>query len=130
MVKTNIDLHKVLDNFHLKHFHIEEMMSYINSQPQDEFGQTAINQAARNGFTDYVKILAPLIGNPNTPDKYGCTPIYWAAWNGYTEIIKILAPLTNNPNAPNAFGITPSATAKSAEIRRILKSFSTSRKCN
>ena len=47
---------------------------------------------ASNGYTEIVKILAPLIGNPNAPNKFGKTPIYWAACNGYTEIVKFLAP--------------------------------------
>ena len=28
MIKTNIDLHEILDNFYLKYFLIEEMISY------------------------------------------------------------------------------------------------------
>ena len=101
-----------------------------NPNAKDEFGRTLIYRAAKNGYAEFVKILAPLTDNPNTPDENGNTPIYWAARNECTEIVKILAPLTNNPNAPNASGITPSATTKNEEIHRILKSFSTSRKCN
>ena len=134
MVKTNIDIHKVLDNFHLKHFHIEEMMSYVNPQPQDEFGQTAIKQAARHGFTDYVKILTPLTDNPNAPDEYGNTPIILAVRNAqrqgvytyprecrHTEIVKILAPLTDNPNAPDKDGNTPIHWAARNGLTEIVK---------
>ena len=31
MIKTNIDLHEILDNFYLKYFLIEEMICYVNS---------------------------------------------------------------------------------------------------
>ena len=68
--------------------------------------------------------------NPNAPDNVGYTPIYWAATNGHNEMVKILAPLTDNPNAPNNYGETPFQVARNAEIRGILKSFNTSRKCN
>ena len=44
-----------------------------------------------------VKILAPLIDNPNVPNETGRTPIYLAKYNGHAEIVKILAPLAENP---------------------------------
>ena len=56
-----------------------------------------------------VKILAPLMVNPNAPDQDGCTPIYWAAYEGqgHVDVIKFLAPLTENPNVPDNDGRTP-----------------------
>ena len=54
------------------------------------FGQIPVNQAACNGHTEIVKILAPLTDNPNAPDKNGKTPIHWAAQIGHTETVKIL----------------------------------------
>ena len=56
---------------------------------------------------EVVKILTPLLDNPNAPCKSGKTPINEAAYNGHTEIVKILAPLTDNPNAPYKDGETP-----------------------
>ena len=69
---------------------------------------------------DIVRIMAPLIENPNAPGEYGRTPIGQAAWIGHTEIVKILAPLTDNPNAPDKWGITPIQVAANAEIRASL----------
>ena len=66
--------------------------------------------------------------NPNAPNKDGDTPIHFAAQEGHTEIVKILAPLTDNPNAPNNNGETPSSVAYNAKIKKILKSFNTSKK--
>ena len=56
---------------------------------------------------EVVKILAPLLDNPNAPCKSGKTPIQEAAYNGHTEIVKILAPLTDNSNPPDQYGTTP-----------------------
>ena len=54
--------------------------------------RTPIFSAASNGHTKIVKILAPLIDNPNAQNMNGDTPIHLAASNGHTEIVKILAP--------------------------------------
>ena len=75
--------------------------------------------------TEFVKILAPLTDNPNTPNNIGKTPIYWAAYNGHTEIVKILAPLTDNANGPSWNGNTPihwAARFGHTEIVKILVS--------
>ena len=73
---------------------------------------------------EMVKILVPLINNPNASDGInGRTPIHKATLNGHAEIVKILASLTNNPNACDIFGKTPMDVAKSREIRDILKSY-------
>ena len=96
--------------------------------PENIYRQTPILVVAEEGHTEIVKILAPLTGDPNAPDKDGDTPIHFAAQEGHTEIVKILAPLTDNPNAPNNNGETPSSFAYNAEIKRILKSFNTSKK--
>ena len=100
----------------------------VNPNAPDEHGKTPIHSAAWKGHTEIVKILASLTDNPNVPDNNGRTPIYKAAWKGHTEIVKILASLTDNPDTPNSNGKTPSSVTKKAEIRRILKSFNTSRK--
>ena len=69
---------------------------------------------------EIIKILAPLIDNSNA-HIHGNTPIYWAAYYGHIEVVKILVPLIENPDAPNSFGNTPSSVTYNAEIRRMLK---------
>ena len=54
---------------------------------QDKYGWTPIHGAARNGHTEIVKILAPLMDNPNAPNNVGDTPILMAK---NTEIRSIL----------------------------------------
>ena len=50
------------------------------------------------GYTEIVKILAPLSDNPNGPNEVEITPIFYAAMFRHPEIVKISAPLTGNPN--------------------------------
>ena len=92
-----------------------------NSPGKD--GETPIYWAARNGYTEIVKILASLTDNPNTPRKDGETPIYWAACNGYTEIVKILSHFTKE-------GDSQINVAKNAKMCKTLESFKTSTKRN
>lgn len=63
-----------------------------------------IYMAAKNGHAEIVKILAPMVNNPNASvfinheiDQVGrCTPIHIAAINGHADVIDILAPLVEN----------------------------------
>ena len=72
-------------------------------------GETPIIRAAKEGSNqDIVKILAPLMVNPNNPDTTtGKTPIFYAAKNGDVEIVEFLASLTDEPNVPDMSGDTP-----------------------
>ena len=83
-----------------------DLPCYTKPVAQEDFCKK-ICRAAKNGHTDFVKILVPLTNNPNASDEHGLTPIFWATFHGHTEIVKILASLTDNPNAPNINGVTP-----------------------
>ena len=56
---------------------------------------------------DLIKVLAPLLEDPNDFVWKGMTPISMAADKGYLDVIKVLAPLTKDPNSPVLFGETP-----------------------
>ena len=121
----------------LKKEALEDLPCYTSPDVQDDFrkkiytavncaGVTPIYLAAFYGYTDIVKILAPLTDNPNAPNNFGVTPIHLAAFNGHTEIIKILAPLTDNPNASYKIWNTPihlAALNGHTEIVKILATF-------
>ena len=67
----------------------------------NQFKQNHIKHAAANGFTEVVKVLAPVTDNPNAfhiSFDTRLTPIWFAACNGHTEIVKTLATWTENPN--------------------------------
>ena len=87
----------------------------------NEFGETLICQAVIVGDIEIVKILAPLIEDPNFQDEDGDTPINLAASYGRTEIVRILAPLSENPNAPNRHGITPIRSASVLGYEEMVK---------
>ena len=101
---------------HLKIVH--EITIYTNTSP--------LHVATGFGYTEFVKLLAPLTENPNAPDFNGISPIYIAAGNGETEIVKALIHLTENPNASDISGKTPFdvATEKGyAEIVKLLEPY-------
>ena len=67
-----------------------------------------IHWGTKNGYVEFLKVLAPLIDDLNMPNHYGETPIYVAAKMGHANVIEILAPLiVDDHNIPNHSGITP-----------------------
>ena len=86
---------------------VKVLAPLVDPYVPDDYGRTPIHEAAYFGYTDIVKIWAPLAENPNVADEEAQTPIFEAAIGGFTEIVKILAPLTDNPNVPNSRGQTP-----------------------
>ena len=56
----------------------------------DNFGQTPIHWASRNGHVEIVKLLMPSTETPNAPDNFGQTPLMNAEQNGHQEIVNLL----------------------------------------
>ena len=71
-------------------------------------GVTSMFLAAAKGRTEIVKVLAPLLANPNTPDDENFTPFGIAASNGHLDVVRILAPFVDDINASqNPEGVAP-----------------------
>ena len=111
---NNLEKEKAITSYLLwilKKDALVDLPCYLNPTIQNDLRKIIYKICVRGILSDedteIVKILAPLIDNPNAPNRNGETPIYWAALRGHTEIVKILAPLTDNPNAPNDDGETP-----------------------
>ena len=120
-----LNLPKTPDQVHLamdekNHGIIQIMAPWIMKSPNalNRDGNSPIIWATKEGSNkEIVKILAPLMVNPNTPDTNGSgyTPIHYAAENyADVEIVQFLASLTDNPNAPAPYsdsttpcGLTP-----------------------
>ena len=92
---------------------LADLPCYSSPAVQDDFRKRIFEccKKFRSELSDkdieIVKILAPLVDNPNAPNENGDTPIHWAAHHGHAEIVKILVHLVDNPNAPNKNGDTP-----------------------
>ena len=99
--------------WNLKKETLVDLPCYTSPTVQDDFRKKIFEISKNLHFyladedTKILKIIAPLMDNPNSPNASGSTPILFAALNGHTEIVKILAPLTSNPNAPNKWGDIP-----------------------
>jgi ankyrin repeat protein len=67
----------------------------IDANAVDEYGQTPLWWAVKNGHETIVKLLlANDKVDANAIDEYGETPLMWAAKNGHEAIVKLL--LANN----------------------------------
>ena len=84
--------------FAIKHKN-EKQRRYLESLNISEFYLESSGWISAS--SEIVRIMAPLIENPNALSKDGYTPICWAVQTGNTEIVNILAPLLANPNASN-----------------------------
>ena len=87
----------------------------LNSQDLNSYyfflGWTPIQIAAWRGFTEIVKILLPLVKNPNSKTKCGWTPMQLAVQYGHIDIVEALVNHCENPNEPNPMGWSPIQTA-------------------
>ena len=67
----------------------------MKSQPdlvfsQDDFGTSAVYEAARAGWDDLVGILPQAGATPSPKDKGEKAPVHYAPQNGNTDIISLL----------------------------------------
>ena len=97
--------------WNLEKEYLVDLPCYTSPTIQDDFRKKIFEISKKLELsvedTKLLKIIAPLMDNPNSPNASGSTPILFSALNGHTEIVKILAPLTSNPNAPNKWGDIP-----------------------
>ena len=109
----------------LKKEDLVDLPCYTTPTIQDDFRKKIFEISKKLELsvedTKIIKIIAPLMDNPNSPNASGSTPILFSALNGHTEIVKILAPLTSNPNAPNKWGDIPIYWASVKGYTKIVK---------
>lgn len=73
----------------------------------DQYGQTPLIQAARNGEKEMVEILLSFNVDLNNKDNAGRTALHWAADNGQVAVIKLLLAKKADVNAKSNAGWTP-----------------------
>jgi ankyrin repeat protein len=62
----------------------------INIEAVDNYGQTSLIWAARNGYTEVVQFLLNANANIEAVDYYGQTSLIWASRYGNTEVVQLL----------------------------------------
>lgn len=62
-------------------------ISQAKLEATDRHGQTALNLAARHGYSDVVKVLLTAGANVDHADCDGWTALRAAAWGGHTKVI-------------------------------------------
>ena len=82
---------------------------YVNLDRPDDYGQTPLWWAAKNGHDRVVKLLLEREDvNPNRPDNNGRIPLSVAAKNGDDGVVKLLLDRKDiRPDRPDYFGDTP-----------------------
>ncbi|MCK5665024.1 MAG: ankyrin repeat domain-containing protein, partial [Thiotrichaceae bacterium] len=83
------------------------MESNTNMNAIDEFGRTALMDAALNNKQDVTNYLIDKGANPNITDRYGDTALHLAAKNGYLNIIRALGQSIADLNLPDKNGNSP-----------------------
>jgi Ankyrin repeats (3 copies)/Ankyrin repeat len=88
---------------------ISDQIKDFNADAKDQYGQTPLLNAAENGHTAIVELLAARDDvNADAKDRYGQTPLLYAAQNGHTAIVKLLAARDDvNADAKDRYGRTP-----------------------
>ena len=78
---------------------VDDLPCYTSPDVQDNFRkrirECSVKWVLSDEDMEIVKILAPLIDNPNAPDIYGITPVFWAEAKGHAEIVRILSPFNH-----------------------------------
>lgn len=90
---------------------------------KDQFGYSALHEAASSGDMDAVRRLLSLGADVNARDDGGTTPLHLACRHGRIEIVRLLLEHGADPNAASGSGATPlheAALAGDASLVRLL----------
>ena len=88
---------------------------------RDEFGWTALHDAAAGGDEKLARRLIDGSADPGCADDYGTTPLHVACRHGHLAIAKLLIERGADVNARSAAGATPLHEAAIAPDRQIIR---------
>ena len=94
---------------------------HINLNAEDEYGNTALMCAAKEGRIDIAKDLIAAGANVDAKNKHEETALMYAAQNGYTRIAKDLIAAGADVKCMNRFGDTALTFAVGKEYVEIVK---------
>ena len=67
-----------------------EPISEAGFNKRDEYWETPLSWAAKNGYLKVVKLLLDADAKVDSSDVFGQTPLIWAAAHGTLETVKLL----------------------------------------
>ena len=73
-------------------------MLILISNENDQWLESPLSLASRDGHTDTVALLLKANADPNLQENNGCTPLYIASVNGHTDTVALLLKANANPN--------------------------------
>lgn len=101
-------------------FFSSESMEYV-----DDYGVTALHEAARNGHVDMLRVMLEKGANPNVtmdePADAGNTPLHVACAHGNAEVVKLLIEAGADDEIQNINGETPAHLAVKKRFGKDLK---------
>ena len=64
-------------------------------------------EEARNGNTEFVRVLIEFATSPNQANQKGWTPLHEAAYQGHLEVCRLMLEKIEDTNPPDEEGETP-----------------------
>jgi ribosomal protein S18 acetylase RimI-like enzyme len=107
-------------------FKTKEQIIWLMSQKTQKEKNKKLIKAAREGYTELVKLLLDAGADIEAKDKYGYTALIRAASNGYTEVVKLLLDAGADIEAKKENGDTALIRAASnghTEVVKLLKQY-------
>lgn len=83
---------------------------------QDEFGTSALHEAAQAGWEDLADILLKAGAPPSLKDKKEKTPVYYAALNGNTEVVSLISEAIQNEILPEQSGSADCSSGRKGTV--------------
>jgi len=86
----------------------------------DNYGNTALTQAAYQGSEAIIKVLLAKGVSPDQPDGQHRTALLWAIKTANVSLVKLLLQHGANPNLADDGGLTPMKAARSRDDQEII----------
>jgi len=89
------------------HEPIPILAMYVGANTCNEYGETALDVAARIGNAEAARLLLDVGADPTATNKHGETPLHTAVYDRHADVVELFLSRGADPNARNAYGETP-----------------------